>query len=81
VSAGLTQVARQNRVEQGSDYAEPPKGYYLLNLNWGMNIQKFDISFRVSNALNAAYRDYLNRFRYYADDQGRNISLKLGYNF
>ena len=81
VSGGLTQVSKQNRVEQGSDYAAPPDGYFLVNLNWGMTIKSLDISFRVSNALNAAYRDYLNRFRYYADDQGRNISMKLAYSF
>jgi iron complex outermembrane receptor protein len=52
-----------------------------VNLNWGMSIKGFDLSLRVSNALNAAYRDYLNRFRYYADDQGRNISFKLAYSF
>ncbi|MFM1933511.1 MAG: hypothetical protein RL360_391 [Bacteroidota bacterium] len=81
VSAGLTQVAKQNRVEPGSDYANPPAGYFLVNVNWGINLHSFEINLRISNALNAAYRDYLNRFRYYADDQGRNISLKLGYNF
>jgi iron complex outermembrane receptor protein len=81
VSGGITQVSRQTRVENGSDYSAPPAGYFLLNLNYGMNIQKFDISLRVSNALNTAYRDYLNRFRYYADDQGRNISLKVAYTF
>jgi iron complex outermembrane receptor protein len=81
VSGGVTQVSRQTRVEPGSDYAAPPAGYYLVNLNWGMSIKGFDLSLRVSNALNAAYRDYLNRFRYYADDQGRNISFKLAYSF
>jgi iron complex outermembrane receptor protein len=79
VSGGITQVARQTRVELGSDYAIPPAGYFLVNLNWGMTYKKVDVSLRVSNALNAAYRDYLNRFRYYADDQGRNISLKVAY--
>lgn len=81
VSGGITQISRQTRVEQGSDYAAPPEGYFLVNLNWGMTIKSFEISLRVTNALNAAYRDYLNRFRYYADDQGRNISLKLAYSF
>ena len=81
VSGGITQVSTQSRVEDGSDYSAPPEGYFLVNLNWGMSIRSFDLNLRVSNALNAAYRDYLNRFRYYADDQGRNISLKVLYNF
>ena len=79
ISGGITQVARQTRVEPGSDYAEPPAGYFLVNLNWGVKMRRFDVNLRISNALNADYRDYLNRFRYYADDQGRNISLKVSY--
>ena len=79
ISGGITQVSRQTRVETGSDYAEPPAGYFLVNLNWGVKMSRFDVNLRISNALNAAYRDYLNRFRYYADDQGRNISLKVAY--
>ncbi len=81
VSGGMTQVSRQTRVEAGSDYASPPAGYYLVNLNGGITFKKIDVNLRISNALNAAYRDYLNRFRYYADDQGRNISLRVLYNF
>lgn len=81
LSGGITQVSRQTRVEAGSDYAAPPAGYYLVNINWGISFKGFDLSLRVSNALNTAYRDYLNRFRYYADGQGRNISGKIGYSF
>ena len=79
INVGLVQVSQQNRVEPGSDYAEPPKGYVLLQANWGINLKKFDFGIRISNALNTAYRDYLNRFRYYTDDQGRNISLRVLY--
>jgi iron complex outermembrane receptor protein len=79
VSIGLVQVSQQTRVEPGSDYAAPPKGYQLVQLNWGLQLKKIDFGIRVSNALNTAYRDYLNRFRYYADDQGRNISLRVLY--
>jgi iron complex outermembrane receptor protein len=81
VSGGVTQVSTQTRVAAGTDYSEPPAGYFLVNLNAGMNMGKVEIGLRVTNALNTAYRDYLNRFRYYADDQGRNISLKVGYKF
>ena len=79
VNVGLVQVSQQTRVEPGSDYAEPPKGYMLVHANWGISLTKFDVGIRISNALNTAYRDYLNRFRYYTDDQGRNISLRVLY--
>ena len=81
VSGGITQVSTQTRVAADTDYSEPPAGYFLVNLNGGVNVGKIEIGLRVTNALNMAYRDYLNRFRYYADDQGRNISLKVGYKF
>ena len=79
VSVGLVQVGEQTRVEPGSDYAAPPKGYQLVQANWGIRLKKIDVGLRISNAFNTAYRDYLNRFRYYADDQGRNISLRVLY--
>ena len=79
VNLGLVQVSRQNRVEPGSDYAAPPKGYVLLQANWGINLKKVDLGIRINNALNTAYRDYLNRFRYYTDDMGRNISFRILY--
>jgi len=79
VSLGLTRVDRQNRVEANSDYLTPPPGYQLVEINWGLNYKQFDFGVRVSNALNSAYRDYMNRFRYFADEQGRNISFRILY--
>ncbi len=79
VNIGLIQVSRQNRVEPGSDYAEPPPGYFLVQANWGLSLKRMDLGLRISNALNTSYRDYLNRFRYYTDDQGRNISFRILY--
>ncbi|MCZ2482896.1 TonB-dependent receptor [Aquirufa nivalisilvae] len=81
VSAGVTQVSRQSRVEPGSDYAVPPAGYQLVQLNWGYQFKNLDVGIRITNALNESYRDYLNRFRYYTDDQGRNIQLRVAYKF
>ena len=81
VSVGLTQVSQQTRVEINSDYAPPPAGYFLVQANWGISIKSFDMGITINNALNQAYRDYLNRFRYYADDQGINASIRLTYRF
>lgn len=78
-SVGIVQVGEQTRVEPGSDYSAPPKGYVLVQANWGVNLKKIDVGIRISNVLNTAYRDYLNRFRYYTDDQGRNISFRVRY--
>jgi len=57
----------------------------LLGLSAGLIIplgkQQIGINLTVTNLLNSKYRDYLNRFRYYADETGRNISLKIKYSF
>lgn len=74
-------VATQNHVPKNSDYVPPPKGYTLLNVELGLSIpvkrQLISLSFSANNILNTAYRDYLNRFRYYANDIGRNFTLRL----
>jgi iron complex outermembrane recepter protein len=61
------------------DFTEAPPAYWLLNLGAGYSIPikktRVDIYATVENALNTSYREYTNRFRYYSDDLGRNISL------
>lgn len=81
VSWGLTQISTQKRVEKNSDFSPPPKGYVLGQVHWGISINKFDLGVSITNAFNQDYRDYLNRFRYFADDQGQNISFRATYRF
>lgn len=65
------------------DFAQSPNGYYLLNCAGGFSLKIADsrLDFRVSveNGLNTTYREYTNRFRYFADDRGRNFILSLQY--
>lgn len=79
VSWGMTQISTQKRVEINADFSPPPKGYILGQVYWGISINKFDLGVSVTNAFNQAYRDYLNRFRYFAEDQGQNISFRATY--
>lgn len=81
VSWGLTHISTQKRVEKNSDFTPPPKGYVLGQVHWGISLNKFDFGVSVTNAFNQAYRDYLNRFRYFADDQGQNVSFRATYRF
>lgn len=81
VSWGMTQISTQKRVEINADFSPPPKGYILGQVYWGISINKFDLGVSVTNAFNQAYRDYLNRFRYFAEDQGQNISFRATYRF
>ena len=64
----------------------PPPAYHLLALDISAsfalkNKNDFKIGLRATNLLNTVYRDYLNRQRFFADDLGRNISLRLIYNY
>jgi len=67
---------------QTFDFVEPPAGYALLNLELGVTLpHQLQLNLGVNNLLNTAYRDYMNRFRYYADDIGRNVTFKIRYTF
>ena len=63
------------------DFMEPPAGYLLWNISAGISIkgEKTQYDFRVAseNVLNTTYREYTNRFRYYADDLGRNFIISI----
>ncbi len=84
-TVGATNVRRQNRAPEGEDYLAAPESYMLLGLQAGFSVpvvkHQLSISLSVDNALNTSYRDYMNRLRYYADEVGRNITLRLKYRF
>ena len=86
VEAGVESVLKQNNVPLNSDYSNPPNAYNLFNAGLGFDLpisknQKVVVNFKIKNILNTTYRDYLNRFRYYADEMGRNYTLKLKLTF
>ncbi|HTJ51012.1 MAG TPA: hypothetical protein VL443_16235, partial [Cyclobacteriaceae bacterium] len=39
--------------------------------------QLMNINFSASNLLNTTYRDYMDRFRYFSDEPGRNFTLRV----
>jgi len=63
------------------DYKAPPGAYHLLNFNASsavsMGKTKITIGIGIRNVLNTAYRDYLNTMRYFTDEMGRNISIRV----
>ena len=81
-ATGNIKVINQNGQESmESDYMAPPPAYGLTNFEAAAGIElmkkKIDVVFGVTNLFNVAYRDYMNAFRYFALDRGRNISLKI----
>lgn len=85
VSVENVSVIRQSRVPPNSDFVPPPGGYSLFNAHIGGTFpirgNALTIDFAINNIMNVAYRDYLNRFRYYADELGTNFVLRLKFSF
>jgi iron complex outermembrane receptor protein len=85
MSIEMMNVMQQKNVPGDSngkqDYKSPPAAYTLLNMNASSTFQFYktpiSISFGVRNLLNTVYRDYLNSMRYFSDDIGRNINVRL----
>src|SRR5690606_24317794 len=65
-------VFKQSRYNKEADFLEAPPTYSLLNVIGGTkrNIDSKSIGVNVSanNLLNVSYKEYMNRFRYYAHD-------------
>lgn len=64
----------------------PPDAYHLLTADAEMKFSlyhknDFTVGLVVNNLLNENYREYLNRQRFFADDLGRNITLRLKLNY
>ncbi len=63
------------------DYKVPPPAYFLLNVNSSVAFlvhkNRVTIGFSVRNLLNRSYRDYMNTMRYFTDEMGRNVCIRL----
>ena len=82
ITANILWVTRQNFVPSNSaDYLPPPEGYVLTNIEYAtlLHIKKNHLNFAISvyNLLDVRYRDYMNRFRYFNDEAGRNIVVRI----
>ncbi len=78
-------VFRQKNIIEQQDFLLPPPGYTLfgLELNTTLSIGKNPVkcALQIENLMNRPYRDYLNRLRYFADEAGRNVAIKVNYSF
>lgn len=72
-------------VDKTAKISASPKSYFLINLEAGITLNKdkdpIKVSGKIKNMGNTSYRNYLNRFRYFADEMGRQIQLQITYNF
>ncbi|MTI29016.1 TonB-dependent receptor [Fulvivirga kasyanovii] len=63
------------------DFLPAPDGYLLMNLNLQGTLNQFVFGVQFKNLLNASYRDYTNRLRYFADETGFNMVISARYKF
>lgn len=80
-------VAKQTRYKPEEELVPTtPDAYHLFGATMGMKLpiqknQSISLHLSAENLLNELYKEYTNRFRYYAHDMGRNIQFKLIYHF
>ncbi len=80
--ADVQHVARQDRVQPGAFLAAPyPPAYTLAGLkvggtlDWGAAPVRLQLG--IDNLFDVRYRDALSRFRYFIDEPGRNVTLRV----
>lgn len=65
----------------GGDYLPAPNAYQLVDIyfknSFKISSNELIVRFEVKNVFNTVYRDYLNRFRYFADEVGRNMQVRI----
>lgn len=83
--ATVLSVFRQQRVPAGLDFTAAPDAYHLIGISAGatkaIGKQRIRFALRAENLLDTAYRDLLDRFRYYADARGLDVVLSITWSF
>lgn len=85
VSVGGTFVDRQRRFELDADFAAPPPAYFVLGAAAGVELplgdQVLALGLEGGNLTNARYREYTSLLRYFADEPGWELRLRLSLDF
>lgn len=85
VGAGVTIVDRQRRFDLEADFAPPPPAYALLTAEAGIeapfDAQRLKVGVAGNNLTNARYRDYTSLSRYFANEPGWELSLRVSLDF
>lgn len=76
-----TYVTEQKRYDPNADFITPPPAYFLLGAELGTETTLADQSVRIAlqgaNLTNARYRDYTSLNRYFADEPGLQVWLRM----
>ena len=81
VSVSGTHVAKQDRFDLAADFAPPPDAYTLLGgelgIETGVDDQTIKVALQGTNLTDARYRDYTSLLRYFVDQPGWQLMLRL----
>ncbi len=85
VSVGSTYVRRQSRFDPAADLAPPPDAYVLgdatVSVKTNVGGRDLHIALAGTNLLGTRYREYASLLRYFADQPGRQVMLRMTMNF
>jgi iron complex outermembrane receptor protein len=80
-SVAGTYAARQSRFDLAADLAPPPDAYFLLEaaleVHGRLAGQTVKVALQGTNILGARYREYASLLRYFADQPGRQLMLRI----
>jgi iron complex outermembrane receptor protein len=78
-------VGEQTRTDPRVEFAAPPDGYTLLGASADMvvptRMTELSVGLSAHNLTNVAYRDYTSLLRFFADQPGRDLRLRVGATF
>ncbi len=78
-------VFKQKNILKEQDFVLPPNGYNLVGIKMATDVRlkkhRLRITTKVDNLLNVAYRNYLNRQKYFANDLGINVTFGISLKF
>jgi iron complex outermembrane recepter protein len=85
LTTGVVLVATQTRTDAGSDFAPPPPGYALWNAALTTELRLGGLPLQLGlegrNLLDTQYRDAMSLMRFFADQPGREVWLRLAVRF
>ena len=78
-------AARQSRFDQAADLAPPPQAYSVAEVSLGADIRVSGLPLRIAlqgtNVFGARYREYASLLRYFADQPGQQLMLRISTSF
>lgn len=78
-------TARQEQWDDEGELLPPPGDYFLLSakVESGLQLKSnlLHFSLHADNLLNTKYRNYMNRLRYFAIEQGRSLRINFRFEF